>query len=360
VQDWETIVTSMSNEPGVARRSRPTMKDVATLAGVGIKTVSRVINGEPNVSDATIDRVMRAANILDYQLDVYAGNLRRTDRRTQTIGLLVGNVANPFSGALHRAVEDATHDLGYAVISASLHDDSEREQRLVREFLRRRVDGLVLTTISRSQAYLLAEQERGTPMVFVDREPRGIDADSVVSANVAGASSATAHLVAHGHRSIACLGDRNEISTARLRVRGFLDEIGRAGIPSSEAHIVADLDDEAKSYAAVITLLDHPHPPTALFTAQNLVTIGAVRALRDRGREHDIALVGFDDIALADLVVPGVTVVAQDPEQIGRRAAERLLARIDGAQFPVESIHVPTTLIARGSGEIRPAHRSGG
>jgi LacI family transcriptional regulator len=354
-------MTSMSDagfagttaRPASANRARPTMKDVAALAGVGIKTVSRVINHEPNVSAKTIDKVSRAAEALNYQLDVYAGNLRRSDRRTGTIGLIVGNVANPFSGAVHRAVEDATHDRGFSVFSASLDDDVEREHRLVKEFLKRRVDGLVLTTISKSQAYLLPEREHGTPMVFVDREPRGIDADAVVSANLAGAVRATGHLIQHGHRHIAFLGDRTEILTAQQRERGFLDEIARAGIPTSEAILIDQLEDEVSARDAVLRMLTGDNPPTALFSAQNLITIGAIRALRELGLQNSIALVGFDDILLGDLLEPGVTVVAQHPAEIGRIAAERLLARIDGIHLDVATIEVPTTLIPRGSGEIR-------
>jgi LacI family transcriptional regulator len=332
------------------------MKDVAALAGVGTKTVSRVINQEPNVSASTVARVMRAAEILNYQLDVYAGNLRRVDRRTKTIGLLVGNVANPFSGAVHRAVEDATHDRGFSVLSASLDDDPEREQRLVREFLRRRVDGLVLTTISKSQAYLLPERDHGTPMVFVDRAPQGIDADAVVSDNAAGAAAATAHLIAHGHSRIAFLGDRADILTARQRERGFLDQLAAAGIPTTSATVTRELGDEALAREAIIRLLDSHHPPTALFTAQNLITLAAIRVLRERGEEHRIALIGFDDVMMGDLLSPGITVVAQHPQEIGRIAAQRLLARIDGEDAAEETIEVPTTLIERGSGEIKPSY----
>ncbi len=345
----ETVARSSTSAP----RSRPTMRDVAALAGVGIKTVSRVINHEPNVSIQTIQRVQAAAAALHYQLDVNAGNLRRSDRRTGTIGLLVGNVANPFSGAIHRAVEDATHDLGFAVVSASLDDDPDREQRLVREFLKRRVDGLILTTIAPTQAYLAPELERGTPVVFVDRVPRDIDADAVVSTNFDGAVRATEHLIHHGHRRIAYLGDRTAITTAQHRENGFLSAIGASDIHAGEAIVVDQLDDEQQARDAVARLLASDHPPTAIFAAQNLITIGAIRALRALGAQHRVALVGFDDIVLGDLLDPGLTVVAQNPKSIGRMAAELILRRLDGDDSPVTTIEIPTTLIPRGSGEIR-------
>ncbi|SIO04105.1 LacI family DNA-binding transcriptional regulator [Agromyces cerinus] len=348
-----TPLSNTSPAPESAR-SRPTMRHVAALAGVGVKTVSRVINGEPNVSAATIAKVEAAARTLDYQPDLHAGNLRRADGRTRTLGLLVGSVDNPFSGAVHRAVEDAALARGVSVFASSLDDDPAREQEAVSAFLRRRVDGLILTTITESQAYLAPELRRGTPVVFVDREPAGITSDAVVSDNADGAALATRHLLEHGHRRIAYLGDRHGIQTARERHRGYLDELGRAGVSTRDQHVVEGLHDEATSQAATLALFDAPSPPTAIFSSQNLVTIGVIRALRELGRQHDTALVGFDDVPLGDLLDPGVTVVAQNPQQIGRTAAERIFARLDGDTAPAARSIVPTRLIVRGSGEITP------
>lgn len=352
----DPIVTPLSNTAPApdGARARPTMRHVAALAGVGVKTVSRVINGEPNVSAATIAKVLTAARTLDYQPDLHAGNLRRADGRTRTLGLLVGSVDNPFAGAVHRAVEDAALERGVAVFASSLDDDPAREQEAVSAFLRRRVDGLILTTVSDSQAYLAPELRRGTPVVFVDREPAGITSDCVVSDNADGAALATRHLLERGHRRLAYLGDRSTIQTARERRRGFLEELGRAGVATRDIPVIEDLHDEGSARAATIALLTSPNPPTAIFSAQNLVTIGALHALRELGRHRDTALVGFDDVPLGDLLEPGVTVVAQDPQQIGRLAAERVFARLDGDTSPAARTIVPTRLIERGSGELPP------
>jgi len=348
-------VTPLSNpELDEGPRARPTMRHVAALAGVGIKTVSRVINGEPNVSAATVAKVREAARTLDYQPDLHAGNLRRADGRTRTLGLLVGSVDNPFAGAVHRAVEDAALARGVAVFASSLDDDPDREQATVDAFLRRRVDGLILTTVSDSQAYLAPEQRRGTPIVFVDREPAGLSSDVVVSDNADGAATATRHLIEHGHRRIAYLGDRVRIQTARERRRGYLEELGRAGVATRDLPMIDELHDEASAREATLALFAQPDPPTAIFSSQNLVTIGVIRALRELGRHHDTALVGFDDVPLADLLEPGVTVVAQDPYAIGRTAADRVFARLDGDDSPAARTVIATELIARGSGEIPP------
>jgi LacI family transcriptional regulator len=331
------------------------MRNVAALAGVGIKTVSRVMNGEANVSAATAARVNQAAAQLNYELDVQAGNLKRLDRRSRTLGLLVGSVANPFSAAMHRAVEDAASERGIAVFASSMDDNPERERRAVTAFLRRRVDGLILTTATSSQGYLLPEQNHGTPLVFVDRAPVGIEADAVVSDNAAGAATATRHLLEQGHRDLAYVGDSHGLQTARERRRGFQEEIGRAGIPTDGTAQLEDLHTEEAAFEAVTRLVRGEHPPTAIFSSQNLVTIGAIRALRHLGLHHRIALIGFDDVELSDLLEPAITVVAQNPHRIGELAVERMFARLDGDQTAPSTIIVPTSLIVRGSGEIRPS-----
>ena len=184
-------LTTMSNRfQGEAAKHRPTMRHVAALAGVGIKTVSRVMNQEPGVSEATRKKVLGASQQLNYQLDMAAGSLRRAGRQTLSIGLLLPSVANPFSGEIQRAVEDLLAQRGIAVFAASIDDDPDREKALIEAFLGRRVDGLVVTPIARSQAYVIPQHSRDLPLVFIDREPVGIDADAVVTDNAAGSARA--------------------------------------------------------------------------------------------------------------------------------------------------------------------------
>ncbi|MFC5502884.1 LacI family DNA-binding transcriptional regulator [Lysinimonas soli] len=329
------------------------MRDVAALAGVGLKTVSRVINEEPNVRPETMRKVLDAAERLDYRPDINAGNLKRSARRVHTLGLVVGNVANPFSGAMSRAVEDVAGRRGTAVFTSSLDDDPQRETQIVGEMLRRRVDALILTTVRRDQSYLVREQERGTVLAFVDRLPSGILADTVVSENASGAALATRHLATGGHRRIAYLGDMHTLWTAQERLRGYREAMSTAGI-AADARVLEDLSDEAAAYQAVQRMMTDDDAPTALFTSQNLVTIGALKALRDLGLQRAVALVGFDDIPLADIIEPGITVVAQDPYAMGRIAAERVFARLDGEAGDARTEIVPVTLVTRGSGEIPP------
>lgn len=330
------------------------MRHVAALAGVGIKTVSRVMNNESGVSEATQRKVLEATTQLNYQLDMAAGSLRRTGRRTLSLGLLLPSVSNPFSAEIHRAIEDAAIGHGIAVFASSLDDEAERERPLVTAFLRRRVDGLILTTAAKSQAYLLPELAQNLPLVFIDREPVGIDADTVMTDNAEGAAAAARHLIAHGHRRLAYLGDRPDIQTARLRRAGFMEELGHAGIATARLPIREGLRSEEAAWQAAHELLTSEEPPTAIFSSQNLVTLGVIRALRDLGASHHVALVGFDDFSLFDMLDPGITVIAQHPERLGALAAERILARIDGDRGAPKTYIVPSELIQRGSGEIRP------
>ena len=335
-------------------RARPTMRDVAALAGVSLKTVSRVVNREDGVSDDLVAKVERAATQLDYRPNLTASNLRRSDRKTATWGLLLEDVANPFSSAVHRGVEEVARELGVAVFAASMDEDPERERELVATFSSRRVDALIIAPTATEHAYLANEVRNGIAVVFVDRPAFGFDADCVVTDNRAGSAAATRHLIEHGHKRIAFIGDYGSIATANERYQGYIDAMAAAGAQVHPELVMRDVHDAAQAMTAVRSLLALPQPPTAIFTAQNLITMGAVEALRDAGAQHRMALVGFDDFAMANLLDPAVTVVAQDPRAIGRLAATLVNERLASSGAPVGVHVVPSVLIARGSGEIPP------
>lgn len=339
--------------PSPTDGARATIRTVAALAGVGIKTVSRVINDEPNVSALTHRKVMQAIHELDYHPNHAAGSLKRAGGKTGTIGLVVGNVANRFWASVHRGVEDVAREHNVAVLASSLDDDADSEHRVIGELLRRRVDALILATARVDQSWLVAEQRRGTQLVFVDREPEGVDADIVITNNRSGAAQATAHLIAHGHRRIGFLSDRAELWPVQRRALGFFDAFSDAGISADEASIVQGLRDADAARAATISLLSRPDAPTALFTSQNVITIGALHALRELGLQHQVAIIGFNDVPLGDLIEPGLTAMVQNPYQMGRIAAARAFARLDGDSVS-QRIVIRSELVTRGSGEIAP------
>lgn len=340
---------------GAARKppSRPRMSDVAAFAGVATKTVSRVVNDEPNVTEETKAKVLAAIAELGYQRDHFAGNLRRLDRRTHSIGLLFGAPDNPFSREMAIAVEQAMTSRRILVLISSLNGDVEREIGVVNELLRRRVDGFIVTTATQVLPPLALAQSQETPVVFVDGPALGMDADSVVGDNSGGASLGTRHLLERGHRRIAFLGPRRDVYTVHERHSGFAAELSRWGIQPDPDLIVEDLDEDSAAEVTV-RMATSENPPDAIFSAQNLCSLGVVRGLRRVGAQNQIAVVGFDDVAGSDLIKPGLTVIEQDPKGLGDLAAETLLRRIDGSTSPFTTTVLPTRLIERGSGEIRP------
>ncbi|HKT03745.1 MAG TPA: LacI family DNA-binding transcriptional regulator [Rugosimonospora sp.] len=333
------------------RRDRPTMRDVAALAGVAIKTVSRVFNDVPTVAPDLVERVRAAADKLGYRPNLTAASLRRAGGRTNTIGLLLEDVSNPYSSAVHRAVEDYAHQHQAMVLAGSLDEDPRRERDLTRTLIDRRVDGLIVMSASHDHRYLVAEQQAGTQFVFIDRLPFPLLADAIVCDNEDGARTAVGHLLATGRRTIAYLGDDPSIITARQRFAGFQDALAAAARQLDPDLVRHGLRTAGQARGAALDLL-RTRPPEMIFASQNLVTIGVVEALHELGLQHRVALVGFDDVPLAAIVRPGITVMAQDPSAVGRLAAERLFARLQGDASPPAVHTIPTRLVTRGSGEL--------
>ncbi|MFI8962486.1 LacI family DNA-binding transcriptional regulator [Streptomyces sp. NPDC053493] len=328
--------------------NRPTMKDVAARAGVGLKTVSRVVNGEAGVTPDTERRVQEAIESLGFRRNDSARVLRKG--RTASVGLVLEDLADPFYGPLSRAVEEVARAHGALLINGSSAEDPDREQELALALCARRVDGLIVIPAGTDHRYLEPEIRAGVATVFVDRPAGGIDADEVLSDSFGGARAGVAHLIAHGHRRIGFIGDRPRIHTATERLRGYRSAMEDAGLDVADAWVSLGPTDPERVAEAVGAMLSGPEPVTAVFAGNNRVTVTAVRVLA--GRERPVALVGFDDIELADLL--GITVIAQDAAALGRTAAERLFRRLDGVAEAPRTVVLGTRLIARGSGEIPP------
>jgi LacI family transcriptional regulator len=237
------------------------------------------------------------------------------------------------------------------LIIGSCEEDPVRERELILALLRRRVDALLLVPAGSDQRWLERELSPATtPVVFLDRPPHGITADTVLIDNAGGARAAVEHLLAHGHRRIACVADPAELFTASERISGYKAALAGAGIRQDPALLKLDARDADHAEQLVHELLDLQDPPTAIFTGHNRHTVGALRALR--GREHEIALVGFDDFELADLLAMPTTVIRHDAARIGAEAAALAFDRLDGSRKPPQRIVVETELVPRGSGEV--------
>jgi DNA-binding LacI/PurR family transcriptional regulator len=332
--------------------ARPTMRDVARAAGVSPMTVSRVVSGEATVMPETAAKVERAIRRLGYQRNEAARRLRRKGQPTQTIGLLVDDLANPFFAALAAAVEDAARQHSYVVLIGSSNDSLRREREVVAAFCARQVDGLIVVPVAGSHRFLAEELARGTKVVCVDRPADGLAVDKVLVDNRTGARRAVRHLLDQGHRRVGYLGDREDIWTIQERYAGFRDafsDIGTEPDPRLVRHGPRSRAAAAELASSLLSLAD---PPTALFTTTDLITMGAIDALQ--GEAERVALIGFDEFALADKVSPPVTVVAQDPVALGVTAAQLLFSRIAGDTSPPREVVLLTRLVIRGSGEIPP------
>ncbi|WP_431907176.1 LacI family DNA-binding transcriptional regulator [Nonomuraea jabiensis] len=339
---------------------RPTMTDVAREVGVTAKTVSRVLNDDGPVAVETRERVMEAVRKLGYQPNLMARNMR-VGARDAAIGLVIPEMGNPFFGTVAGGIESAVRARGLTLIVGNSSETADLEQSLIATFLARRVSALmVVPSATSDHRHLRNERVAGLPIVFLDRPAVGLTADSVVSANREGARAGVAHLIAHGHRRIGFVGDvPAALYTRRERFQGYRDALEGAGLPFDRALVETGHDQEAAAQATM-RLLALDDPPTALFAGNNLASTGAVVAL-SRARRRDVALVGFDDLPLAECLDPPLTVVAQDPARMGAAAAELVLARLDGDRSRARRTLVPTRLVVRGSGELpAPGSATGG
>ena len=332
--------------------ARPTMSQVAELAGVGLKTVSRVVNGEGRVSRETRAKVEAAIAATGYRRNEVARSMRgmRSGQSTDDVGLLLGDLTNPFFAAVASAVIAVARSRGYAVVLASADEDPQAERSAIDGLLGRQVAGLLIVPGARDYNYLKPELDLGTPVVFVDRPGAGLEADEVVLDNAAGARMAVTHLAAYGHRRIGAIVAPSRWATAQ-RLRGFRDAM-RTEVGTVDPALIRRLatGSVAEAERAARELLALPDPPTAIFTTTGFMTQGLLRAL---GPRRDVAVVGFDDFPLADMLPVPVTVVAGDPSVLGTVAAQLLFARIDGWVGPQTRRVVRPTLIPRGSGELR-------
>ncbi len=339
----------------MTRRTRtgpalPTIQDVAGLAGVSTATAARALGGYGSVSPAVRARVAAAAAKLNYRRNSLARSM--ITGNTHTIGLVVADIENPFFARAARGVADVAHAAGYEVLLVNSDEDPVTERAAVRTLLEKRVDGLILAPASTQEVPHLVElSSHGVPVVQLDRAIPGASADAVVVDNEAGAARAIEHLIGLGHRRIALLTSQGLIHTNQTRLAGYLRAMEAAGIPIEDDLIrMAEYRREAAigEALAALTLRD---PATALFTTDNLMSLGAFEGTQRAGRRvpEEVSIVGFDDLEWTTIVRPPLTVVAQPVYELGATAARRLIARMAGEDGPPAVYTLETTFIVRGS-----------
>jgi LacI family transcriptional regulator len=333
-----------------------TIRDVALRAGVSQATAARALGGYGYVSDAARQRVLSAARTLGY----LPNNAARTlaSGTSNIIGLVAGDIENSFFATAARGLADVVEEFGYTLIVANSDEDVARERRAVDSLRANRVDGLVVAPANSNDGTHLADAvSAGTPIVLLDRTVRGVAVDSAVSDGLAGSSAAVRHLLAKGHRRIGIVIDADvPLTSMTMRFRGWADTLRAAGIKPDDSLVVFASTPMEDGYKATLELLNRPKPPTAVFTASNFMTIGALRAIRELDIVlcRDLSLVAFDDFELLSLYEPPVTAVAQPVRQLGREAGKLLLARMQGDGGKPKRLRLATELIARdSSAELR-------
>lgn len=328
-----------------------TINDVAEKAGVSAKTVSRVLNEEPFVKDSTRESVLKAIGELGYRPNSLARSLRMQE--TKTIGLVVPNSANPFYADVAKGVEKVSFDEGYNIILCNSDRNINKEIMYADLLAQKQTDGILFVGawIGDQMDHIHQLHQTGMPMVIVDRLIRGLPIDSIVADNFLGGKIATEHLLSLGHRRIACIAGAPEATPNAKRLLGYKDALEQAGIPTNESLIFRGDFQYSGGYQGGQALLSLAEPPTAIFAANDLMAVGAIRAALDQGLSvpDDLSVVGFDDIQMSAFVNPSLTTISPHNQKMGEIAMRMLLDRIREKNLPVRHESLDVELIERQS-----------
>jgi LacI family transcriptional regulator len=328
----------------------PTMADVAARAGVSAATVSRALSGDPSlVSAPALQRILEAAEELHYTPNNLARNMRSGTARI--LGLIISDIGNPFFTAIVRGVEDVARRHRYSLILSNTDESAEREAASLGVMTAERAAGIIIASTNENEAAIRRSLDLGMAIVAVDRHITSVPTDSVVVDNESAAHAAVTHLIRLGHQRIAIIGGPPDAGTARDRQRGYERAMHEARLPVRDELVCQGDFRETGGLVMTRRLLDLADPPSAIFTVNNLTTIGALGALRERGVAvpASLSIVGFDDIPTGELVVPPLTAVQQPTYQLGVQAAQLLVRRLREPEAPIREVVLAATLVVRGS-----------
>jgi len=334
----------------MALKSAPTMKNVAEAARVSKSTVSHVINGTRFVDEETKRRVQRAIDELGYLPNAAARSL--TTKRSQTLGVIVGDVANHFFSELLQGVEETVRSEKYSLIVCNTGETLELEDHYIQLLLSHKVDGIIAMATSEQWMSVREAQVQHLPIVFVDRAFAGLEGERFVGVdNVRGAYLAAEHLIELGHRKIGTLAGAQGLSTMRDRLRGFRQAMDDHGLEVPAEWIVPSALSAEAGHAAANQILATRERPTALFIANNYLTLGTLHALKDNGLRcpEDLSIVGFDDHPWAAVTEPPLTVVRQPAMRIGATAGQMILDSIHGREHEPRQVVLECELVTRQS-----------
>lgn len=334
--------------PAAAKRNA-TINRVADRAGVSIATVSRAFADPQSVSEELRRRVHEAARLLNYRASRAARALRVGT--TQAVGVVIPDLQNPFFTGVVRGIDLVLQAAGYTLLLSNADEDAKRERTILETLQAEGVAGIIFVPINDGRDTYRQLLAPPVHTVAVDRLPTNLHADLVTVDNVEGTRTGVTHLIALGHRDIALLNGPSQHSTAVEREQGYRQALRAAGLPLRSELVYRGDFREAGGYQGMRTLLALPHRPKAVFVANNLMTLGALRALHEAGIRipDEIAVVGFDDMPWATSLNPPLTAVSQPSQEIGAAAADLLLDRIARPERAIRHVILRTQLVVRTS-----------
>lgn len=327
------------------------LNDVAKKAQVSIATVSRVINNHANVNPETRLKVEQAIKALKYQPNRVAKRLRNKNASSNLLGVLIPDIQNPFYVEVLRGIEDVAYENKYALIMCNFSQDEKKEKLYLDILQSESIDGLIAAPTSEHDQKVIDLVKKGLPIVCVDRGLVGVDVDVIMVENRSGAFTAVNHLINSGYKRIAYISGLPQIPSSRQREKGYLDALGVNNIPVDRTLIKYGDSRHESGVKLCEELLDLPQPPDAIFTGNNLITLGALETIHKRGLQipADVAIIGFDDMYWSISLNPPLTAVKQPAYEIGKRAAEQLIFRINDPSRPTVSMIMKTELMLRNS-----------
>jgi len=330
------------------------IKDIARSANVSHSTVSRALSDSPLVKEETKALIKRIAEEMGYSPHALARSL--VTRRTQTVGVVVTTIADPFVSEIVRGLEETSQNHGYTIVLCNSNAEPRRELAAVKALREKRVDGIIITASRIGDLYMPLLEDFGVPIVLINSQQTGEYVYSIATDDHKGAEIATEHLLSLGHIRIGYIASPNNVSSSQARLEGYRTALELHGLQFDPV-LIADGDGRpaagAQAAARLASLTD---PPTALFCYNDMTAIGVIRALNDLGLNvpADVSVVGYDDIPLVEYLNPPLTTVGQRKYDMGCMAMEMLLSLLNGAQN-VQDITIEPTLICRKS--TAPARR---
>jgi LacI family transcriptional regulator len=327
---------------------RPTMKDIAKETGFSLSTVSRALSNKPDVDVQTYERIWDAARQMGYRPNKLARSLRLS--ATQTIGVIIADISNPYFGALVKGIEKEARGAGHSVILFDTDEDYSREEEAVTVMLEEQVAGVILTPTQRESGTVERLMGAGLPLVLASRRFSHIKTSYVVTDDLHGGLLATEHLIALGHERIGMINGPMHISSASERFGGYREALRRHGLPLQEAFIATGSVSMEDGFKATTVLLERAPIPTAIFAFSDFVAFGVIKAIRENGLRvpEDVSVVGYDDNQFASCLETPLTTVHVPKEQLGMEAAQVLQRQIEGGQ-PLRQVELLVDLIERES-----------